>query len=190
MAPALLQACGLPSSSGSARQPPRPQRPLPGFSLPFKPHTVLLMTSPPRPRANHRPRVQAAGPPAAWPRLQSTTPVPTARLLTAPGIRSKPFRLPPETPAVWLPGSLLLHPPARQPFQTHFPVTKSMPQEPDVTSHGKGNPALWGGAAPPLPTKRVGKPPSPWQLICAFLVLLPTLLFGVRTLPQGSAGLA
>lgn len=51
VAPAPLQACGLPSSSGFARQPPRPQRPLPGFSLPFKPHTVLLTTPRPQPPA-------------------------------------------------------------------------------------------------------------------------------------------
>lgn len=125
---------------------------------------------------NHRPGLQAAGPPAAWPRLRSSTSVPIACLLTAPGICSKPSHLPPETPAVWLPGSLPLHPSARQPFQTHFLVTKSVPQESDVTSHRKGNPALWGGAAPSLPTKGVGKPPSPWQLTSA-LCCLPTLLF-------------
>ena len=40
------------------------------------------------------------GPPEAGPWLRSTTPVPRAHLLTAPGICSKPSRLPPETPAV------------------------------------------------------------------------------------------
>ena len=56
VAPAPPQACRLPSSSGSARQPPRPQSSLPGFSLPFKPHTVLLTTTP-----RHRPPAWGAG---------------------------------------------------------------------------------------------------------------------------------
>ena len=41
--------------------------------------------------------MQAAGPPAPWPRHRPTAPVPIARLLTAPGICSKPSRLPRDT---------------------------------------------------------------------------------------------
>ena len=55
--------------------------------------------------------------------LQSTIPPPNSLLADHPWVLQQAFYLPPKTPAVWLPCSLLLHPPAHQPFQPHFLVS-------------------------------------------------------------------
>lgn len=179
VAPAPLQACGLPSSSGFHRQPPRPQRPARFCSL--------ASHSAPDNLAPQPPAWLQAGPLQHGPGPESSTLYSIACLLTAPGICSKPSHLPPETPAVWLPpGSL-------------FPYIPSPPALPNSLSR----PSLWLRsqmwhliAKETLPCegqllfthKGGGWATFPGGMTSA--LCLPTLLFrGMHLLPEGSAGL-
>lgn len=177
-----LQACGLPSSSGFARQPPRPQRPcLASFLCP------CLTQCSWQPAPTTSPAAGCGSPCSMAPARSSSTPVPIACLLTAPGICSKPLT---SLQRHLLSGFQVLFryiPQPASPSQTHF-LRPSLWLRSQMWHLITKETLPCGEGQLLLPTKGGGK--ATFSLATDQCLVLPSRpsYSGART-PEGSAGL-